>query len=480
MPKKIIPKDQLIVDLQNNLSKIELRKKYNCSGTTLLKYISEYNIDFKFKKDYNDLLTKEFLEQTDLTLAQISKQYNISQTSLWKYINKHNITYVKNKKGIQKLSDKEWLFDEYVTKNKTLIQLEKELNTSRETIKKYLKIHNIPKKERYKERLSKEILELSETDIIRLYCEDNISTIEISKTYNCNPEYIRQILIKNNIARNSGYNASIYEKKIQNILTDLNIPYIANSKSIIPPYELDIYIKDYNIAIEINGVYFHSNKFLDKKYHENKRKLCENRGIRLIQIFEDDLIYKFDIIKKFIENIFDGKSYIHARKCKIVKNIDIQTKKNFMEDNHIQGYAKNNYSIGLEYCNELVALMLFEGDVLTRYATSRRVQGGFSKLIKNSQLNFIKTFVDLSMFTGKTYFKSGFVLDKYIPPDYKYVINNKRIHKFNFRKSAFKKNNFKFDPTLTESELAKLNNIHKIYDSGKLRLVWQNQHQEKN
>lgn len=143
-----------------------------------------------------------------------------------------------------------------------------------------------------------------------------------------------------------------------------------------------------------------------------------------------------------------------------------------MNKYHIQGYAKCNYSIGLTYNNELVALMLFDKNILTRYATSQRIQGGFSKLLKNSHLNHIITFVDLSMFTGNMYYSSGFTFDKYISPDYKYVINNRRIHKFNLRKKQFAKK-FKFDPSLTESELAILNNINKIYDAGKLRLIWQ-------
>ena len=38
--------------------------------------------------------------------------------------------------------------------------------------------------------------------------------------------------------------------------------------------ELDIFIPEHNLAIEINGIYRHSDKFKDEKYHINK--LTEN------------------------------------------------------------------------------------------------------------------------------------------------------------------------------------------------------------
>ncbi len=59
------------------------------------------------------------------------------------------------------------------------------------------------------------------------------------------------------------------------------------TKKIIYPYELDIYLPDLNLAIEYNGIYWHSeNNNKDRNYHLNKHKLCKNKGIRLIQIYD--------------------------------------------------------------------------------------------------------------------------------------------------------------------------------------------------
>ena len=151
--------------------------------------------------------------------------------------------------------------------------LSKELKCSRDTIKKYLDIHNINKKERYSEKLSIEAKNIDISILINQYSNEKRSTEELGILYNCDAEYIRQILIKNNIKPNCGYNSSSYEKKVQKLLDDFNVTYICNSNKIISPYELDIYIPSHKIAIEINGIYFHSDKFIDKNYHETKRLL---------------------------------------------------------------------------------------------------------------------------------------------------------------------------------------------------------------
>ena len=146
----------------------------------------------------------------------------------------------------------------------------------------------------------------------------------------------------------SDYATSNEEKDLLDFIKDLTTEkIISNDKSIINPYELDIYIPSKNLAFEFDGIYYHSNQFKDKMYHYNKTKLCEEKGIRLIHVFEDDWRFKQNIVKSMIKSslgIYDRK--IFARKCEI-KNILVSEYRNFMNENHLQGYTTASYYIGL-------------------------------------------------------------------------------------------------------------------------------------
>lgn len=268
-----------------------------------------------------------------------------------------------------------------------------------------------------------------------------------------------------------------------------DVKIIENSRSIISPYELDIYIPEKKIAIEYNGVYWHTEKYIeDKYYHYNKWELCKNRGIQLITIWEDDWNLKKDIIKSLLSHKLQcsSNSKIYARKTIIDNKIDTQEARNFCDTNHIQGFSNGTYYFGLrnKESNELVALSIWRKNkdimYLDRYCTSKNVPGGFSKLLKYAKNTFqntsdikqIVTFSDNSVSDGNLYEISGFTKDKEIKPDYSYFYKGKRHHKFGFRKIKFKNNpNLLYKENLTEKQLAELNGLERIYDYGKTRWV---------
>lgn len=252
------------------------------------------------------------------------------------------------------------------------------------------------------------------------------------------------------------------------------------NRSILNGKEIDIYIKDKNIAIEYCGLYWHSNKFRSNSYHKEKFNLCENQNIRLITIFEDEWIENKELIKTKLSHILNSNNSkrIFARKCSI-KIVNKKEKTEFYNNNHIQGDGISSINIGLYFNNELISCMSFKQRKetifeLDRYATKYNVIGGFNKLLNYFKQNYnwkeIITFADLRWHLGEVYNQSGFKLDKILNPDYSYIINNKRIHKFNFRKSKIQqKFPDLYDENLSESENMKNIGISKIYDCGKLR-----------
>jgi hypothetical protein len=251
--------------------------------------------------------------------------------------------------------------------------------------------------------------------------------------------------------------------------------------SIIKPHQLDIFIPSHNLAIEYNGLYWHSEEFLKNNYHLNKTIECEKQGIQLIHIFEDEWLHKQNIVKSRLLNILGLiKNKIYARKTEIKEISSIQAK-NFLDNNHLQGFTNSTIRIGLFYDNELISVMLFnkprlgigssyDGYELTRFANklNTSVIGGASKLLKHFintyQPKEIISYADRRWSQGDLYKKLGFIETHINKPNYWYVINKNRKHRFGFRKHSLKEKGF--DINKTEHEIMLERGIYRIYDCG--------------
>lgn len=220
------------------------------------------------------------------------------------------------------------------------------------------------------------------------------------------------------------------ELEIKDIINTMyNGRCIENSRSIIPPLELDLYYPEKNVAIEFNGNYWHDENHKPKDYHFNKFKLCKEKGIRLVSIYESDWYNKRDNIISLLKNIFIDIKIIYARNCTISK-LDYKTKSDFINEYHFYGDSnQGTISYGLYYNNELVSVMSFgklrgqnklhnnkDHYELVRFVTkdSMRIIGGASKLFKKfiSEYHpmYIICYSDNDFFTGETYNKLGFKL----------------------------------------------------------------------
>ena len=69
------------------------------------------------------------------------------------------------------------------------------------------------------------------------------------------------------------------------------------------------------------------------------------------------------------------------------------------------------------------------------------------------------------------YVTLGFKLAETLKPDYRYVVNNTRIHKFNFRKDRLHKK-YGLPLTMTEHEMAQELGFYRIWDCGLFKYVW--------
>ena len=279
------------------------------------------------------------------------------------------------------------------------------------------------------------------------------------------------------------YFESAQQREISDWLSSLNIQVHTNNRNKIKNQELDIYLPEYNLAIEYCGVYWHSDAHdrMTPTYHRDKMRKCNEVGIRLLTIFEDEWVYKKEIVKQKILSILGRHTKsVFARKCVVVPIQDKELKTAFFDAYHIQGTGPGSITYGLVYDNNLVAMMTFiqrkDGMYeLNRYATSVRVVGGFQKLLKHFKGQHpdwteILSFADLRWSQGNMYNVSGFRLDKVLHPDYRYVLGNMTFHKFGFRRRALLGGKIpNFDPTLSEVQNMRNAGYYRIFNCGLLR-----------
>lgn len=245
--------------------------------------------------------------------------------------------------------------------------------------------------------------------------------------------------------------------------------------------EIDIYVPEVSIGFEFNGIYWHSDKFREKEYLREKWDLSEKAGISLYGIWEDTYNSNEGLVKRFIKRKLgcSDEEKVGARSCSVTTESLSSEVKDFLTDNHMQGFVPGEYYICLrDAVDVLVGVFVIgfsNGEyTIKRYCTSKIVQGGFSKVLayvkRNLGIKYLVTFSDRMVSDGSLYSRNGFVKVAELPEDYSYVQGGKRVHKFNYRKEKFRKDvNLYYEDGLTEKELADMNGLHRCWDAGKVK-----------
>lgn len=333
-----------------------------------------------------------------------------------------------------------------------------------------------------------DFLEIVDTSLYSLYCNNCKKEFVIHKTT------LNDRLNNKNIictSCNPIYSYSDGQNQLFEFIKDnYNGTIIKNDRTLIKK-ELDIYLPELNLAFEYNGLYWHSEVYKETNYHLDKTNDCLKKGIRLIHIWEDDWLYKNEIVKSIIFNLLGKSNKIGARKCEI-KIVNNKEYMDFVDKNHLQGYVYSKYVLGLYYQEKLVSIMSFgymrkalgskpnnnEYELL-RYCSciNTSVIGGPSKLlkyfIKNYNPNKIISYADRTISNGNLYTKLGFNLISITKPNYYYVINGIRKNRFTYRKDVLVK--MGFDINKTEKEIMLDLKYYRIYNSGnfKFELVFE-------
>lgn len=277
------------------------------------------------------------------------------------------------------------------------------------------------------------------------------------------------------------------EAEIAQLVEGMGLTVVRSARDVIPPKEIDIFIPEKHFAIEYSGLFWHSEQHggKDRYYHHEKLIRCQEQGIRLVTVFEDEWMQRPSVVESRLAILLQESNAkkISARDCTAAE-ISPETASAFLNEHHLQGFSRAKVHMGLQYRGQIVAVMSFsslsrakgrqasEGNYeLVRYGCSGIIRGGASKLLTSFERlcspRLLVSYADLRWSTGSLYRTLGFSLVRRTRPNYWYFkpqdYNTQvRIHRYSLRKN---KND---DPTLTEWGNRRLQGWDRIWDCGNL------------
>lgn len=258
-------------------------------------------------------------------------------------------------------------------------------------------------------------------------------------------------------------------------------------------YGISRYAYDFkvnNTLIEIDPAPTHNStwgimydKPMDKTYHRRKSMLAETHGFRCLHVWDwDDKDKVLELLKP--------RETIYARNC-CIESVDKQLEKEFLTQNHLQGYVHSDCCLGLFYNDVLISLMSFgkprynknyEYELL-RYSSSANITGGaerlFNHFVKNTSAVSVVSYCDRSKFIGTTYTKLGFnSAGVNIGKHWYNMKTSKHITDNLLRQRGFDQLLGKeygcFGKGTSNEELMLQHDFVEIYDAGQETFVWKN------
>lgn len=224
-----------------------------------------------------------------------------------------------------------------------------------------------------------------------------------------------------------------------------------------------------DIYLEVDGLYWHSEKCIeDMKWHLKRREEFEKFGKRLIQLRENEIKNKPEVVKSIINHALGKSEKFNAR-----EGIIIESSYEFFEIHHLMGKAPAR-TLGLEIDGKIVSALGYRiqgGEFhISRFCNHSGivVRGAYQKLLKAAlkKTEFtgkIVNYVDLRYGTGKHLFEKGFILER-ITLGWEWTDGTATYNRLRCRANMD-------DRKLSEKEHAKELGWYKIYDAGQAKYV---------
>jgi len=518
----------------DHLTLDELSTNLNVTKPQLQKWILHHGFQYNITSLFGDDIVRMYVTD-NLTMSQIANQFGVTYSNIRQILTKlqiskpktqrtkslvqqtrqqHGVDYLSQTPKMRKISKqpksyntkqitKDLLMRLYVDEQQSLKQIGKTVGVTDLTIKYYCDKFNIPTttKDDYVNASIQKGKQHFVEQATALYGETYTygeyrgagQPLDIYCTIH-NQHFTQ---LPHNHLRCTGCSGCRITKSSKSereillfIRSELNINnVIENSRSIISPYELDIFLPEYNIAIEFNGLYWHSeiHDRITPDYHLNKTQMCEEQGIRLIHIFEDEWRDQQQKCKDTIRHLL-GKSVkgVYARQT-YIKEIPWKTAKDFLNQYHLlNAGSSGNYRIGAfdKKTDELIGVMVFGRSSsertneieLKRFVTNKKNNPGlgskmFKYAVKSKEYQEVIAFVDRRWFTGLVKSYIGFEkVDETVPALW-WTDAKERHHRRWKTKSGLIKEGV---GTPADTKVSMMNKLgySRIWDCGKIKLKW--------
>lgn len=221
----------------------------------------------------------------------------------------------------------------------------------------------------------------------------------------------------------TGGGVSKQELEVVDLVKSLGFSPILNSRAIITPLELDIVIKEKRVAIEYNGVYWHSEaKGKHKEYHLGKLNSAKAAGYSLIQIFEHEWLYNKEAVKnRVIKALIDSKVLPMSQVVEASNPDDAEVflSEFSVSSTTLQEVVTPKYKVIKNELGSIVACVSYletsdEYYVLNAAATPKYKEAILH--ILDSFNGTVELSIDLRWFSGKSLLAAGFLVKSRTQP----------------------------------------------------------------
>ena len=262
---------------------------------------------------------------------------------------------------------------------------------------------------------------------------------------------------------------------------------LRRNRTLLGGKEIDILIPHRKIAIEVNGLFWHSEGYHDRESHREKYNAASRLGYRLVVVWEDDWNARRNAVESVLKGILSAPE-IRPADCSVTV-VPQEDAAAFYYKWGLHGTPPQKSSaLGLTYKNDLVMCMSLlrpnQTDCeIVQVASAEPVLSGLAKLLAavipdlvDDGVERITAKIEDTSPLGDNLSQLGFLAEEIFLPDYTYINTSRaqqRLPKTILRKPSLPEENqsLVYQEGMTERELAILNGFTRVWDYGKTRWV---------